>query len=144
MMYLDTNVIVYAIENHPKYGKASVAILNDIQKGVLIAGASVLVLAELINVLKKLNTVLLKENKKPLSIEKNIEAVLSLPVEWFELDLFTIKQASSYSYQISGADYTHIASMEVHSVREIISADKELDKVPFIHRLDPLDYSSIN
>jgi len=30
MIYLDTNVIVYAIENHPRYGKPCTAILSTL------------------------------------------------------------------------------------------------------------------
>lgn len=58
MIYLDTNVVVYAIENHPKYGTACKKILEDIESHKLEASASVLVLVELINVLTKLNRIL--------------------------------------------------------------------------------------
>ena len=31
MIYLDANVIIYAIENHPKYGKKCKQIMEDIE-----------------------------------------------------------------------------------------------------------------
>ena len=35
MKYLDTNIIVYAIENHPKFGKECKKILKEIQNSRL-------------------------------------------------------------------------------------------------------------
>lgn len=35
MIYLDTNVIIYAIENHPVYGKKCKDVLKDIEEGKL-------------------------------------------------------------------------------------------------------------
>ncbi len=57
MIYIDTNVFVYAIENHPRFGRNCRRILEDVERERLEASCSVLVLAELINVLKKINYV---------------------------------------------------------------------------------------
>ncbi len=99
-----------------------------------------LVLVELLNVLKKLNNVLSEQGRKELVIEDNVEAVLSLPIAWIDLDFLIMERASAYTFDISGIDYVHVASMETSSITEILSADKEFDKVPTISRIDPLDY----
>lgn len=140
MKYVDTNIFIYAIENHPDYGKACKKILLDIQNEELKACASVLVLVEIVNVLAKINKELKKKKQKPLELEANIEAVLSLPFIWFELDFLTIRKSTEYNYNIATLGYFHLASMEINSIKEIISADKELDKVAFIKRTDPGDY----
>lgn len=140
MIYLDTNVIVYAIENHPKYGTACKKILEDIESRKLETSASVLVLVELINVLTKLNRILKRRGRKPLSIKENIQAVLSLPLVWVDLDILIIEKASEYTFEINGIDYIHVASMEVNSINEVLSADKDLDKVRIVRRIDPLEY----
>ncbi|MBI2675604.1 MAG: type II toxin-antitoxin system VapC family toxin [Candidatus Aenigmarchaeota archaeon] len=137
MMYLDTNVIIYAIENHPVYGKKCRDVLKDIEDGKLKACSSFLVLIELINVLARINNLL---EKRKLDARKNIEAVTSLPIVWLELNLLALERASEYGYKVSGVDYVHIALMELNMVPEIISADRELDKVGIIKRLDPLAY----
>ena len=62
MKYLDTNVIVYAIESHPKYGNKCKNILQNIQDKKLEACCSVMVLVELLNVLNKINKILEKDN----------------------------------------------------------------------------------
>jgi predicted nucleic acid-binding protein len=140
LKYLDTNVIVYAIENHPKYGGACKRILEDIEGGKLRVSCSMLVLVELISVLKKLNGLLSGQGRKELVIEDNIEAVLSLPITWIDLDFLIIEKASAYSFHISGVDYTHVATMEVSSITEILSADGDFDRIPLIKRIDPLGY----
>ena len=140
MKYLDTNVLVYAIENHPKYGEACKNILLDIESEKLDVCSSILVLVEFLNVLTKINKVLKKQGKKLLDIRKNIDAVLSLPVVWFDLNFFLIKRAAEYDFNVSGVDFIHIATMELNLITDIISADKELDIVTIIRRIDPLNY----
>ena len=139
-MYLDTNIIIYAIENHPKYGVACKKILSDIESGKLKVSCSMLVLVEIINVLTKINKILKNEGKE-IDIKKNVEAILSLPIIWFDLNFFVIKKASEYDYAISGVDYIHVASMEINSITKIISADEEFDKIELVKRVDPLRYT---
>ncbi|KPV64110.1 MAG: tRNA(fMet)-specific endonuclease VapC [Candidatus Bathyarchaeota archaeon BA2] len=140
MKYLDTNVIIYAIENHPKYGEKCKDLLKDIENAELEVCASTLVLVEVINVLCKLNRILEKAQKKKLNIRKNIDAILSLPIKWVELDFAIIRRASEYQFKVSGIDYVHVASMELNLTNEVISADEELDKIDFIKRIDPLKF----
>ena len=140
MIYLDTNIIIYAIENNLKYGNSCKKILSDIESNKLKAGSSTIVLVEIINVLTKINKVLKEKGEKELNIRDNVDAVLSLPIIWFDLNFFIVKKAAEYDYNVSGIDYIHLASMEVNWITKIISADKELDKVDFIKRLDPVNY----
>lgn len=138
MKYLDTNVVIYAIESHPKYGKKCKNILKAVEGSELEVCASTLILVEVINVLCKLNRILEKKRKEKLNIRKNIDAILSLPIKWIELDFAIIRRASEYQFKVSGVDYLHVASMELNLVNEIISADEELDKIDFIERIEPL------
>lgn len=137
MRYLDTNILIYAIENHPEYGKQCANILKSIESGRVEACASVLVLVEVLNVLTRINRILRKEGKKQIDKRGAIEAIVSLPIVWFELSPAVVKKASEYDYSVSGADYIHIATMELNSISEIFSADEELDKVGFIRRIEP-------
>ena len=141
MIYLDTNIIIYAIGKHSEYGKACEKILLDIESGKLKASSSILVLVEVINVLKKINKILKKEKKAQLDIKRNIDAILSLPIIWLELNFLIIKIASEYDYDVSGVDYIHLSSMELNSIAKIVSADKEFDKIRFVERIDPLKYA---
>ena len=140
MIYLDTNIIIYAIENHPLYGNSCRKILLDIETGRLKASASMFLLVETISALIKINKILKKENKKQLEVNENITAILSYPLIWLDLNFPVIKRAAEYEHKISAADYVHIATMELNSIKKIISADREFDEVDFIKRVDPLDY----
>lgn len=140
MSYIDTNVFIYAIESHSKYGKRCKKILEAIESRRLKGSASVLVLVEIINVITKLNKILTKEGKKTLDLKQNIEAILSLPITWFDLNFLVIERSSEYIYDVNGVDYIHIATMEINSVNNVISADADLDKIKTITRIDPLDY----
>jgi len=139
MIYVDTNVFVYAIEGHPKFGPSCKRILADIDGGALEAGCSMLVLAELINVLKRLNETEFHGQPR-LRIDKNLEAVMSLPIVWFEMSLAVIERASRYGFDVNGIDYIHVSTMELNDVSEAISADRDLDKVGVIKRIDTLQY----
>ncbi len=141
MIYLDTNIIIYAIANDAKYGAACKRILLDLEAGKLKACASVLVLVETINVLTKINRMPNVAGKAELDIRKNIDAILSLPIIWVDLNFLIIKKAAEYTYSVSGVDYIHVATMELNSVSELVSGDKELDRVGTIKRLDPLKYA---
>jgi len=138
--YLGTNVIIYAIESHPKYGEKCKDILKAVEDAKLEVCASTLVLVEVINVLCKLNWILEEAQKEKLNIRKNIDAILSLPIKWIELDFAIIRRASEYEFKVSGIDYVHVTSMELNLVNEIISADEELNKIDFIKRIDPLTF----
>ncbi len=141
MMYLDTNIFVYAIENHPEYGKKAKRILEDAEKGKIKGCASMLVLVELLNVLNKINRVLKDSDKKELDLKEIITAVESMPITWFDLNFLIIEKAAEYSYMVNAIDYIHIATMELNSVREIASADRDLDRVDLVKRVDPMEYT---
>ena len=139
MKYLDTNVIGYAIESHPKYGNACKKILQDVQDGTLKVAASLLVLCEILGVLRKINKELDKLGKTHLDVRASIDAILSIPIVWIENEPFIVKRAAEYTFSIPGADHIHLASMEVNGIREIISADGDFDKTD-VRRIDPLEY----
>lgn len=140
MAYIDTNIFIYAIENHFKFGKACKKILLDIENEKLKAHSSVLVLVEIVNVLMKINRILKKEGEKTVDIPGSIDAILSLPIVWFDLDFFTIKKAAEYEDKISGVDCVHLSMMEINGITRIISADEELDRIKTVHRINPLEY----
>ena len=135
MIYIDTNVFVYAIENHPKYGAACKKILIDGLNRKIDAACSIRVLAELLNVLVKM-----RKLAKKLDVKGSVQAVLSFPLTWFEMDFFVLENASEYTYNISGGDYIHVATMEINAIKKVLSADAELDKIDSIERIDPLEY----
>jgi uncharacterized protein len=140
MIYLDTNVIVYAITKDEKYGRCCAKILRDAHEGKLKACASIFVLIETMNVIRKINKMLKEKNAPLLDVEANVDALLSMPITWLDINFTLIRQAASYEYRIAPADYFHVATMDINRIKTIISADGELDTVDIIKRTDPLKY----
>jgi predicted nucleic acid-binding protein len=138
MIYLDTNIIIYAIENHSKYGAASSRILSDIERGKLLAGASSLVLLEVVGALRKLNVVLRQQRKPILDITENIDAIISLPITWFDVTAIIIQRATQRLTDLHPADAVHVVTAEIEGMREIYSADADFDDLPGLRRVDPL------
>ena len=135
MIYVDTNVWIYAAIAHPKYGKRCKAILERIERRELEAVISVQVLSEVAGVLYQQYRV-----KDP---TEHVAAVLSYPMKIVDVTPDIVIRAAEYSrdYGILPYDGIHIASALSSLVTEILSADKELDKVSIIRRVDPLEFS---
>ena len=73
MIYIDTNIFVYAIENHPKYGASCKKILTDIMNKKIDSACSVIVLAELLNVLVRMR----KLTSGKLDVKKSMQAIVT-------------------------------------------------------------------
>jgi len=129
--YIDTNVWVYAMIAHPKYGEKCREILKKIEEEKMKAAISTQVLGEVAGVLYSKYKV-----KDTIS---QLNTVLSYPIDIYIVHPDVIRVAAEYArdYDITPYDGIHIAVAVEHNVRDIISADKELDKVELIRRIDP-------
>ncbi|MEK6970482.1 MAG: type II toxin-antitoxin system VapC family toxin [archaeon] len=140
MKYIDTNIFGYAIENSEKYGRSCTRILQDLEDGKIMLACSHLVPIELMGVLSKINKERKKQKLPPMDVERNIEAVLSYPIAWLDINFFIIRKAASHSSELMASDRIHAATMELNDIKEIISADTDFDTIPGIRRIDPLEY----
>ncbi len=131
--YLDTNIWIYAITAHPDYGLPCKRILEDIEHGRLRGAISTQILSEISGVLFKCFGIR--------DTTAHLDAVLSYPLEIILVTPDLIRLGAEYSrdYGISPYDSIHIA-VAIRYADNILSADKELDKVPFVKRVDPLKY----
>ncbi|MFQ6075430.1 MAG: type II toxin-antitoxin system VapC family toxin [Candidatus Bathyarchaeia archaeon] len=135
--YIDTNVWIYAIIAHPKYGAKCREILEDIEVGSLKAIISTQVLSEVAGVLYRQYQV--KDTTR------QITAIISYPLEIATVTPDTILRAAEHArdYEILPYDGIHVAAATEHMTTKIISADRELDKVDFIQRIDPFKYGKL-
>lgn len=132
--YIDTNIWVYAIIAHPKYGEKCKQILKKIEAKKLKAAISTQVLGEVAGVLY--NKYKVKDTTSQLN------AILSYPIDIYIVHPDTIRVAAEYArdYGITPCDGIHIALAAENNITDIISADKELDKVELIRRIDPTEF----
>jgi len=135
MIYIDTNIWIYAITAHPKYGKKCKQILEKLEKGEFKAAISVQVLSEVAGVLYQQFGV-----KDTVG---HITAILSYPLEVIDLTPDIVVRGAEYSrdYGILPYDGIHVATALGQMVKKILSADRELDKVTIVERVNPVDYT---
>jgi len=95
------------------------------------AVTSTLVVVELANALRKYG---LGDEVKDV-----VDAVFSLDIRVFEVDSIDVRTAAGIfdEFRVSPYDCVHAAVMKKAGVIDIISADKDFDKIEWIKRRDP-------
>ena len=135
-VYIDSNIFFYAKILDTRYGKTCTKIIGDIAKAELKAVASTLVVLEVANALRKYGLTN--------AVKDEIDAICSLGMVLSSVDDIIIRWAGDI-YQkvgISPYDCVHAATMRKLGVTEILSADKDFDKISGIQRIDPKFYVS--
>lgn len=137
-MYLDANVLIYAVTQDGRYGAACTQWLKRIESGQITVATSALLLVECLHVFKSLNRILGKKRRRAIDISGSLNAVLSLPIRWLELTPSVVLRASEVDAPLTAGDAVHVSTMEIHGISEILSADAGFDRVSGIRRRDPL------
>lgn len=129
--FIDSNVFFYAKIFDREYGDACARVLGKVEKGELGAVTSTLVVVELANALRKYG---LGDEVKDI-----VDAVFSLDIRVFEVDSLDVRTAARIydEFRVSPYDCVHAAVMKKAGTVEIISADKDFDKIDWIRRRDP-------
>lgn len=129
--FIDSNVFFYAKIFDREYGDACAKILDKIVKGELEAITSTLIAVELANALRKFGL----GNE----VKEVIDAVFSLDIQVYEADSLDVRNAARIfdEFRISPYDCVHAAVMRKAGIVDIISADKDFDKIEWIKRRDP-------
>jgi len=132
--FIDSNVFFYAKILDREYGDACAKILDKIVKGELEAVTSTLVVIELANALRKFGL----GNE----VKEVIDAVFSLDVPVYEIDSLSVRDAAGIfnEFRISPYDCVHAAVMKRAGIVDVISVDKDFDKIAWVRRLDPKLY----
>ncbi|MEM2841871.1 MAG: type II toxin-antitoxin system VapC family toxin [Thermoproteota archaeon] len=125
--FVDTNIFVYALTAHPKFGKASRNILERIEAEEK-AITSTLVLCEIAWVLEAMG----KQNEIKPTLEK-ILSYKNLEILNFNENDLIVGASNALIYHIDFNDGVNIAIMEKKGVNEVYSNDKKhLGKVNFL------------
>lgn len=132
--FIDSNIFFYAKIFDREYGAACAKILDKIAKGKLEAATSTLVIVELANALRKYG---LSDEVKDV-----VDAVFSLDIRVFDVDSLGVRNAIGIfdEFRISPYDCVHVAVMKETGIANVISADRDFDKVNWIKRLDPKNF----
>jgi len=125
--FVDTNVFIYAITGHPKFGETAKAILKRVEDGEN-AVTSTLVLCEVAWVLEAMG--------RQGDIKATLEMILSydnLGVADFDADDLLVGANHMAIYHMDFNDGVNVSIMERLNVKEVYSNDeKHLGMVDFI------------
>jgi len=129
--FIDSNVFFYAKIFDREYGDACAKILDKIVKGEFEVITSTLIVVELANALRKYG---LSDEVKDV-----VDAVFSLDIRVYEVDSLDVRTAARIfnEFRVSPYDCVHAAVMKKAGIVDIISADKDFDKITWIRRVDP-------
>ncbi|MHA1589722.1 MAG: type II toxin-antitoxin system VapC family toxin [Candidatus Njordarchaeales archaeon] len=113
--YIDTNIIVYAVFHHTKYGSECEKILYDAQNGRIEAYGSYLVAIELLGSLSRID---------PVIAYKVTKYYLALNIKMCELNELTLTIAGIINTIVNVRyDAIHLALMLSHDIDTIITND---------------------
>ena|SRR3990172_4674177 len=131
LFYLDSNVVFYSVISDREFGESCARILREVDDGSIRVAASVLVVAELANAVRKIG--------RAREMERVAAALTSLPVRFQDLTESLVMEGVriARSSGISPYDGIHAATMAALGIQTILSADADFDKVPGIRRIDP-------
>ncbi len=126
-MYVDANVFAFAILSTDAQGKRAQAFLDSLEHGKR-AMTSVLVIDELM-------WVLMKHGQKKLvpEIVEELYSIRNLEIKEVPADIPL--RALAHLEKLKPRDAFHAATMEHFGVKEIVSDDKDFDKVSGIKRI---------
>lgn len=133
MAYIDANVFIYPVlyteEEEPKTKKA-IEILRRVEKGELPAFTSTLTWDEIVWVVRK-------TMGKSEAISQGQKLLGFLNLKFISLDENVLSQAHALmsKYNLRPHDSIHVASAIDRKIYNVISDDKDLDKVKEIKRI---------
>lgn len=135
-VYIDSNVFFYAKIMDRVYGRACSEILSKIAAGEMEASISALIPIEVANALRKFGLVA--------EVTPEIRAICSLDVEILQIEAADAREAAEIhgETKVSPYDCLHAALMRKSGLREIISADRDFDRLRWLKRVDPLALES--
>jgi predicted nucleic acid-binding protein len=147
-VFIDANIFLYEVFNHPKFGENAYRILKDVENGVIKGITSTLVLDEvlhkmiLIEVSEKFNFPMkdtvpfLKKNPKEIPLLDSswkdidrIQEIENLTVVGISPDVFKNSINIAKKNMLLAHDAQHVAVMKYESISNIASNDGDFERV---------------
>lgn len=132
--FIDTNIPIYASGKKHPYKEPCKRIIFDIAESKFIAFTNAEVFQEIIYRYFSINKLSLGHK-----IFENFYSLISPNILPVNPDDVFLAQALSKKYNsIKPRDLLHAATMINNNIKDILSADREFDKIKEINRIDPL------
>lgn len=129
MMYIDSNIFVYAAIDQGQLGRDCGAIVKLIEDRKFSCASSLLTIDEALWIIKK-------KAGKELAI-KMAKATISLPMRWMDVSKTTVFEAIGICEKtaLDPRDAIHAAAMKEGGLTTILSEDSDFDSVDGIQRI---------
>lgn len=147
-VFLDANIFLYEVFDHPNFGDGSYRILKDVEEGILNGVTSTLVLDEVLfkmilmeasnkfQISLKDTASFLKKNPKKIPLLENswkdiqrIQRIENLTIEGITPKIFESSVEIAKTNMLLMHDASHLAVMQSIGVIDIATNDAELDRI---------------
>jgi len=129
VLYLDSNVFIYAALNTEDIGDRARALLRRVEQGEEKASSSALTFDELVWAVKKYRT--LDDAIMAGEAFLNFKGLRLVPVDG---GLLVLALGLIRNYELDPRDSIHAASATLSKAEAIVSTDERFDKVDGLHR----------
>jgi predicted nucleic acid-binding protein len=132
--YVDSNVFFYSKIMDKKYGQSCSTIVRSIATRKLDVAISSLIILEVANALRKYG--------KAEDVAPEVRAISTLGIQAYQMEASDVQEAAEIFEQagINPYDCLHAAIMKRYNLNQIISADKEFDRLEWLKRIDPENF----
>ena len=146
-VFLDTNVLLYAVTEHPDYGEWVDILLDRIRNSEIEGVISVIVLNELLHQLV-IGEVSQREGLRPFQtiryikgrpdvltdlaayeVVEDVERNYGLQVLGIDVGTFALARTLMREHRLLSNDALHLAVMQIESISDLVTNDKDFDRV---------------
>jgi len=138
MIFIDTNIVMYAVGKEHRYKEPCAKIIMEIAQGKIGAVTDAEVLQEILYRYWHIG-----ELEKGLQVFQDFEALMPQVYEITRSDLVAAAGILGEYPRISPRDALHVAVMRKAGIRTIYSTDTDFDTIEGIERMDPLELSNL-
>jgi predicted nucleic acid-binding protein len=133
MIFIDTNIVMYAVGREHRYKEPCARIIMEIARGKIGAVTDAEVLQEILYRYWHIG-----ELEKGLQVFRDFEALMPQIYEITRSALVTAAAILQQHSHISPRDALHVAVMKSWGIETIYSTDADFDAIEGIERVDPL------
>jgi len=154
-VFLDTNILLYAVTDHPRFGQWCNMLLDRIHRGDMTGHVSAIVLNEFIYKLiigevaqktgLKPGQVIQHLKRKPEALEKleayaivdEVDTGYDLIILEVTADIFRMARRFIQAHRLMSNDALHLAVMQKSNLQNLVTNDSDFDGIEGVHVWKP-------
>ena len=154
-VFLDTNILLYAVTDHPRFSQWCNTLLDRIHRGDVTGHVSAIVLNEFIHKLiigevaqktgLKPGQVIQHLKRNPEALEKleayaivdEVDTGYDLIILEVTVDIFRMARRLMQTHRLMSNDALHLAVMQKNNLQNLATNDSDFDKIEGVHVWKP-------